>query len=65
LTYAIDRPEDVEGVTEQSTAAPQLEWNGPQFDPAQPDGFDAFLKLHRQWMLWLLQGQFGRVRLGR
>lgn len=61
----IDRPEDAAGVTEVSSAAPQLEWNGPQFDPAQPDGFDAFLKLHRQWMLRLLQGQFGQVRLGR
>ena len=61
----IDRPEDAEGMTEQSTAGPQLEWNGPQFDPAHPDGLDAFVELHRQWMLRLLQGQFGQVRLGR
>ena len=45
--------------------APKLEWNGPQFDPARPDGFDAFLEHHRQWMLRLFQAQFGHVRLGR
>jgi Right handed beta helix region len=61
----INRPEDAEGVIAEFAAAPQLEWNGPQFDPAHPDGFDAFLEHHRQWMLRLFQGQFEQVRLGR
>lgn len=61
----IDRPEDATGVTAESATVPRLEWNGPQYDPAHPDGFDAFLERHRQWMLRLFQAQFGQMRLGR
>ena len=61
----IDRPEDRKAVVENAGAAPKLEWEGPSFDPAHPDGFDAFMVRHRQWMLSLFQGQFGQVRLGR
>jgi hypothetical protein len=61
----IDRPEDAEGVISEAAAAPRLEWRGPPFNPAHPDGFDAFLEHHRQWMLRLFQEQFGQVRLGR
>ena len=61
----IDPPEDRKAVIENSAATPQLEWEGPPFDPAHPDGFDAFLVQHRQWMLGLFQAQFGQVTLGR
>jgi hypothetical protein len=61
----IDRPEDAKAVVEETATPPKLEWDGPEFDPAHPDGFDAFLVLHRQWMLSLCEGQFGQVTLGR
>jgi len=61
----IDRPEDAKAVVEEKATAPELEWDGPPFDPAHPEGFDAFLLHHRQWMMGLLQGQFGQVTLGR
>ncbi len=61
----IDRPEDAKAVVEEKATAPELEWGGPPFDPAHPEGFDAFLLHHRQWMLGLLKGQFGQVTLGR
>jgi hypothetical protein len=35
-------------------------WPGPQFDPAAPEKFGSFIKAHRQWMLRLMERQFGR-----
>ena len=62
----IDRPEDPQGEMEEASAATKLDWSGPQFDPAHPDGFDDYLKKHRRWMLRLFEQQFGRaVALGR
>jgi hypothetical protein len=44
---------------------PRIDWSAPEFDPAQPAGFDAFLKRHRKWMLHLFKSQFGApVKLG-
>ena len=62
----IDRPEDPNAVVEASVPVPTLDWNGPQFDPADPDRFDAFMAAHRTWMLQLFEKQFGKaVKLGR
>jgi hypothetical protein len=62
----VDRPEDPKAIVEASAPAPTLDWNGPQFDPADPDHFDAFMAAHRKWMLRLFEQQFGRpVKLGR
>jgi hypothetical protein len=36
------------------------DWPGPQFDPRRPDTFDAYLKAHREWMVRLMERQFGR-----
>lgn len=56
-----DRPEDLEA---PPTSAPQptqfADWPGPQFDPRQPEKFDAYLQAHRAWMLRLMERQFGR-----
>jgi hypothetical protein len=56
-----DRPQDNEA---PSATAPQpiqfTDWPGPQFDPRQPDKFEAFVKAHREWMLRLMERQFGR-----
>jgi hypothetical protein len=61
----MNAPEDAKARRE-SSAAPKLDWNGPQFDPANPDGFDTFLDAHRKWMTRLFEQQFGKpVRLGR
>jgi hypothetical protein len=62
----VDRPEDSNGVVQASAPAPSIDWNEPQFDPADPDHFDAFMAAHRQWMLRLFGQQFGEpVKLGR
>jgi hypothetical protein len=61
----VNAPEDTKA-RRGSPAAPKLDWNGPQFDPARPDGFDTFLDTHRKWMTRLFEQQFGKpVRLGR
>ncbi len=36
------------------------DWPGPQFDPAHPEKFGAYIQAHRQWMLRLMERQFGR-----
>jgi hypothetical protein len=36
------------------------DWPGPQFDPRHPEDFSDYLKEHRQWMLRLMERQFGR-----
>jgi len=36
------------------------DWPGPQFDPRQPETFEAYLRAHRDWMLRLMERQFGR-----
>jgi hypothetical protein len=62
----IDRPEDKTGSVVETAQIPELEWEGPTFDPAKPDGFEAFMGRHRQWMLRLFTQQFGQpVKLGR
>jgi hypothetical protein len=62
----IDRPEDRSGQVVKTAEIPELQWEGPTFDPARPDDFDSFLDKHRQWMLRLFEQQFGRpVKLGR
>ena len=47
-----------------AATAPQpmrfTDWPGPQFDPRQPENFEAYLEAHRTWMLRLMERQFGR-----
>jgi hypothetical protein len=62
----VDRFADATGVVRSDAAGPKVDWEAPEFDPAKPDAFDAFLAKHRQWMLRLFQQQFGQpVKLGR
>ena len=48
----------------ENSAAPKpisfKSWPGPQFDPRKPEKFTAYIRAHRQWMLRLMQEQFGR-----
>ena len=59
--YNISRPADE---VEPASTAPQPmafdDWPGPQFDPRQPETFATYLKAHREWMLRLVERQFGR-----
>lgn len=60
----VDCPEGP-ACAQQAFRRPAIDWSAPEFDPAQPDGFDAFLKKHRQWMLQTFERQFGQpVKLG-
>lgn len=62
----IDRPEDPQAVVEAWAPEPKLDWDGPPFDPANSDRFDAFMAAHREWMLRLFKEQFDTtVKLGR
>lgn len=62
----VDPFADATGKVTDKVTPPKLDWNAPQFDPAQPDTFDAFLSKHRQWMLRLFRQQFGQpIKLGR
>lgn len=62
----IDAPDDPRASREKSAAPPSMDWREPEFDPAQPPGFDSFLARHRAWMIRLFERQFGKpVRLGR
>ncbi len=62
----VNRPEDAKGREEGTANPPVKDWNAPEFDPAKPEGFDAFLIRHREWMLRLFEQQFAQpVQLGR
>ncbi len=56
-----DRPVDT---GKDSSAAPKPiafeDWPGPQFDPSHPETFSRYIQAHRQWMLRLMERQFGR-----
>ncbi len=54
----VDRPEDSKAVLD--AVPPEIDWEAPQFDPAKPDEFEAYLAKHRQWMMRLFERQFGR-----
>ena len=56
-----DRP--TESAATDSTAPKPIafeDWPGPQFDPREPEKFDTFIREHREWMLRLMERQFGR-----
>lgn len=54
-----DRPQDDDA---NGPAAPRpitfADWPGPQFDPAHPETFHAYIRAHRKWMLRLMKKQF-------
>jgi hypothetical protein len=62
----VDAPADPKGTVAESAKLPALDWNAPEFDPAHPEQFEAFIARHRTWMMKLFEQQFGRpVKLGR
>lgn len=62
----IDAPPDSSSRSMEAAAAPVMDWNEPQFDPAHPETYGPFIEQHRAWMLLLFEKQFGKpVRLGR
>ncbi|HTH27851.1 MAG TPA: right-handed parallel beta-helix repeat-containing protein [Sphingobium sp.] len=56
----VDSPEDAEGKWQADYEPPQADWDVPSFDPARPEGFDAYLQRHRQWMIAMLTRELGR-----
>ncbi|PYT29000.1 MAG: xylose ABC transporter [Acidobacteria bacterium] len=62
----LDRPGDTKGIVEPTADDPKLDWNLSQFDPAHPEDFDAFIAIHRKWIMRLFERQFGKpLKLGR
>lgn len=57
----IDRPEDANAKVEAIAPQVNRDWQGPQFDPANPDGFDAFMAQHAAWLHELMKEEFGEI----
>jgi hypothetical protein len=58
----IDRPEDASAKVDSRAPSGTLrDWNGPQFDPANPDGFEAFMVRHKAWLRELMKSEFGAI----
>jgi hypothetical protein len=54
------QPEDNSGGVSAPKPMAFGDWPGPQFNPELPERFGGYLKAHRQWMLRLMERQFGR-----
>ena len=62
----IDHPVDAAGTFVTTKTPPEMDWAGPHFDTANPDGFDDFMAAHRRWITQLMQQQFAQpLKLGR
>jgi hypothetical protein len=51
----------LEGNEELTQGVEVGDWTGPQFDPAHPEDFPAFVAKHRQWMEALMRAHFGEM----
>lgn len=57
----IDPPEDLEAERQDNGIPPEREWNIPLFNPAEPVGFEHYLRDHRHWMKAMLTRELGRA----
>lgn len=57
----IDRPDDATGTVAATTPAVARDWEGPQFDPAHPDDFAAFMVRHKIWLNAMMTAEFGAI----
>ena len=51
----------LEGNQELAKGVAVADWTGPQFDPARPEEFPAFIARHRAWMEALMRAHFGEA----
>jgi len=51
----------LEGNQELAKGVEVADWTGPQFDPARPEEFPAFIARHRAWMEALMRAHFGEA----
>jgi hypothetical protein len=51
----------LEGNEELTRGVEVADWQGPQFDPAHPEDFPAFVAKHREWMEALMRAHFGEL----
>lgn len=56
----VDAPDDPRGIWQANYQAAEADWSVPTFDPANPEGFDAFLASHRNWMMTMLARELGQ-----
>ncbi len=59
LGNQMNLPVDPQGKVDATVPKPVTEPEEPQFDPAAPDNFSAYIAKHRAWMLRLFEKQFG------
>lgn len=57
----LDRPEDKTGQVNPKVVTKTRDWEGPKFDPAHPEDFDAFMAKHKIWLRALIQAEFGNL----
>jgi hypothetical protein len=59
----VDAPNDPTGKIDPKVPAAiaARDWDGPKFDPAKPDEFEAFMVRHKAWLLGLMKREFGNI----
>lgn len=58
----IDPPEDATGKADPNVPpTKQRDWEGPKFDPAHPENFEAFMVKHKAWLQDLMKTEFGNI----
>ncbi len=57
----IDRPQDMRGILTAKPPPIDRDWDGPQFDPAHPDDFPAFMLRHKTWLTAMMTAEFGPI----
>jgi hypothetical protein len=57
----IDRPDDATGTVAATIPGITRDWDGPQFDPARPDDFAAFMLRHKTWLTAMMTAEFGPI----
>lgn len=60
LGHHVDPPQDPRGIRRRNFVPPRDDWDVPVFDPARPEGFDAYLHRHRHWMMEMLTRELGQ-----
>jgi len=61
----LDRPNDPAGTVAAAPPPIDRDWQGPQFDPAHPEDFAAFMLRHKIWLTALMASEFGPITKNR
>jgi hypothetical protein len=57
--HTVDLPSDSRAIIDTHPREPNIDWNEPSFNPADPKAFSVYMARHRDWMLHMFMSQFG------